>query len=187
MATEAERALAEFERAITPQRLRAMRLIHVAFPLSLVAFGVVLGAVSANAPEKAAEGAAPLARILSVANAVVFFGAWSAGGLLFNLLLSPGRIARAVEASRKSSAEACLDQLQLASLLRLICLDASACFALAVCVVLILKGILPRERGFWFNGLPACVLAAYALYTLPSVPRLRVLFLVKIARQFHRR
>jgi len=148
---------------------------------------VVLGAVSANAPEKATEGAAPLARILSVANAVVFFGAWSAGGLLFNLLLTPGRIARAVEASRKSSAEACLDQLQLASLVRLICLDASACFALAVCVVFTLKGILPRGRVYWLNGLPACLLAAYALYTLPSIPRLRVLFLVKVARQFHHR
>lgn len=187
MPADVEAALSEFERAITPQRLRTMRILHLAFPLSLVAFGVILAAVSANVPGGPAEGAAGLARTLSVANVVVFCGAWFAGGLLFNLLLSPARVARAVQASPKTSAEACLDQLQLASLLRLVCLDASACFGLAVCVVLIFNGVLPAQRTYWLNAFPAVVLAAYALYTLPSIPRLRILFLVKIARQFRGR
>ena len=184
MPANVEEALAEFQRAITPQRLRAMRLIHLAFPLSLVVFGFVLAVVASSVSGKPPTGSPQLAPALTVANIVVFCGAWAAGAVVFNALLAPGRVARAAQASAKSAAESCLDQLQKALVLRLACLDASACFGFVVCILLVLWGVLPAERIYWLNAFPAIVLAAYALYTLPSIPRLRVLFLVKIARQF---
>ena len=92
-------------------------------------------------------------------------------------LLAPGRVARSVRAPSKSAAEGCLDQLHKALVLRLACLDASACFGLAACVLLLVWGVSAARRIYWLNAFPAIVLAAYILQAvLPDALRgLRVL------------
>ena len=184
--------VADFEAALTAARLRPLQFLHAGFGLSAATLCVILVVLSATGSFSADEfrlTQLQMVKGLSVANFVLFFGCYYAGGRLFSAQFSPSRLAQAVHKDYRdpagrpiaTAAGKCVAIIRKATLIRLVSYDLAASFAFATCLLAILWGVMAAHPSYWLNGAPCLLLIGYVLLTLPTANRLRVLFLIKIA------
>jgi len=192
MESLSEVAVSDFEAALTPPRVRLLQVIHAAFGLSMVTFGLVVVALHRHGSfgSGTAPAAAPLiVQVMTGLNFVGFCTCWTLGARFFSAHLSSARLARAVRQEFRDPAgrpiadpaEKCVAIIRKASFWRLLCLDVAASFSFATCLVAVVLGVMQGRPVYWINAAPGLLLIAYLAITFPTASRLRTLFLVKIA------
>jgi hypothetical protein len=168
-------SLDDFRRVATPEAVRVLQLIHLAFlgTVSMLTFGVVLVHYM-YAPEAAADAeAVGLIRMLSLGVLMMATAIYGTVMHLYPRILLRARPADAAPATPASDpATWFLVRIRTAEILRLALLEAPALFGLVVCVLAAFNGVLHAHPVYWLNALPAVVLIAYATLNFPTLDRL---------------
>jgi hypothetical protein len=183
--------VADFEAEVTPARLRALKWVHAAFGLSVVPFGAAIAALYSqgpSSPEGPREGVFLALNWATLANLLLFCVCYHIGTRLFNAQFSRARLSDAIRQESRTEqptarpAGKCLAIIQRALVLRLACLDAAAAIGFGACLAATVLGAMRLHSIYWLNAVPCVFLPAYVALTFPSADRLRILFLIKIAR-----
>ena len=159
----------EIASAMTPTYLRPLGIIHVAISTAPVFFAAAIVFVMLTMPPVVATPSdASLIDILSMLNLVVLASAWFVGSFIFQKLLASGISSEIAGNDRTMKAEVILASLKSAMIVRLAMLEGSAVFSLTVCLLGVMRGVLPEESIYWFNLVPIAVLIGYSVSNFPS-------------------
>ena len=136
--------LAEFNTALTKERLLVQQTIHAALIAGVVLFMAVTLFLPAGDSGSGKSGL----EVLMIVNAVV---------LLNSLWMAPFLHKQTLRAAGKGDALQCLNRIQAAGISRAVVLEGSAMLGVVVCLILKLDGYTDETPLLWLNGIPAIV------------------------------
>ena len=158
-------AVADSFEADLPGYVQTLRVINGAMAAGIFFFaGVVLFEYFSKAPPTAAPSGEALIRTLSLANAVVFVGAWAASVFIY-------------KSSLKKGEGPFLRRVLTAEITRLAMREGPAFLGLVVCLLATVNGVLSAVPLYWANGLSAFAFWVFALRNLMTIEdRVRELY-----------
>lgn len=167
----------QLESAMTPDYLRALAVIHMAVSAGPVIFAVAVVFVMSNIREiTPVPQDIVLLNVLSLANLLIMASAWFVGTFIFQKLCSNWKTEENVEIAQNMRIERALGSMRNGLIVRLAMIEASAIFGTAVCLIGVMKGVLPKESIYWFNLAPLAVLFGYSITNFPSKSKIISVF-----------
>lgn len=161
----------QFSGALTEESLRVTRLLHGAIMTGPLLFLPVVLAVSfyqtGGLPPRPSDF--ELLNILSMAHVVLFFVAVSLAQFLPGLLFAPGRVGEDVESvTAETLAASCVAQQRIANVVRLVPLEGTSLFGLAVCLMGVMNRVIQVEPWYWLNAVTTGLFLSYAWSIFPT-------------------
>jgi hypothetical protein len=163
--------------ALTSAYLRPLAIIHLAVSAGPILFAVIVLFVMSTTGEVAPEAQDnSLLNVLSLANIFIMGSAWFVGTFIFQRLCSKQTSDESTETDPTLRVERVLASLRNGLMVRLVMIEGAAIFGLTVCLISIMRGVLPKESVYWFNLAPLAVLLGYSLTNFPSKSKIISIF-----------
>lgn len=163
----------EIVSAMTPSYLRPLGIIHVAISMAPIFFAAAIVFVMLTMPPLVATPSdISLIDVLSILNLVILASAWFVGSFIFQKMVASGISSEIAGNDQTLRAEVILAALKSGLIVRLAMLEGSAVFGLTVCLLGVMRGVLPGESIYWFNLVPITFLIAYSVSNFPSSGRI---------------
>jgi hypothetical protein len=162
---------AQFSDALTDESLRVTRLLHGAIMTGPLLFLLVVLAVSfyqtGGLPPRPSDF--ELLNILSAAHVVLFLVAVGLAQFLPGLLFAPDRVGEGTEsATADTLAARCVAQQRIANVVRLVPLEGTSLFGLAVCFMGVMNRAIQAEPWYWLNAVSTGLFLSYAWSIFPT-------------------
>jgi hypothetical protein len=171
---------ADFQAILTPEQIRVSQIVQAALALGVVFFGVVvvyLYTAIAPGPADEAPTALQTVQILSFGHAGLAIVLYVTVPMLENIVFSAKRFETIrARSNAPSPADACLELIRTASIIRLALYEAVAFFGLVVCILAATTQVLHTYPIYWLNMSTAVFLVVYSLTTFPNRDRLLTVF-----------
>lgn len=184
METTPSLQLSEFQKALTPQRMRAFQIIPVASLMGVTLFlGVILYVYSTHPPAEEKAGDNTLA-IMSILHAGMGCICYLVGFLVFRRLTSLKGLDflhRNVPARADLQPELpielrCVGVMSTACILRAAIFEGPVTFGLVVCLLGSINGQIHLQPVYWLNLFSSVLFAALTVWTFPTKDRLETIF-----------
>jgi hypothetical protein len=167
----------QMESAMTPEYLRALGVIHMAVSAGPIIFAVaVVFVMSVTREITPVAQDIVLMNVLSLANLLIMASAWFVGTFVFQRLCSNWRTVEEGENGQNTQVQRALGSMRNGLVVRLAMIEASAIFGIAVCLIGVMRGVLPKESMYWFNMAPLAVLFGYSITNFPSKSKIISIF-----------
>jgi F0F1-type ATP synthase membrane subunit c/vacuolar-type H+-ATPase subunit K len=167
----------QMESAMTPEYLRALGVIHMAVSAGPIIFAVaVVFVMSVTREITPVAQDIVLMNVLSLANLLIMASAWFVGTFVFQRLCSNWRTVEEGENGQNTQVQRALGSMRNGLIVRLAMIEASAIFGIAVCLIGVMRGVLPKESMYWFNMAPLAVLFGYSITNFPSKSKIISIF-----------
>jgi hypothetical protein len=163
--------------AMTPDYLRALAVIHMAVSAGPIIFAVAVVFVMSNIREMTpVPQDIVLLNILSLADLLIMASAWFVGTFIFQRLSSSWKTGKNPGNGQNPQIERALSSMRNGLIVRLAMIEASAIFGVAVCLIGVMRGVLPKESIYWFNLAPLAMLFGYSITNFPSKSKIVSIF-----------
>jgi len=182
----------EFQKALTPEKVRSFRVIHLGLGLGVFGFSLVLLYLwfVQGADQSAVPSDVDLIVIMSGVHAVLAMTLGSLSVILYKKQFRSGRLKELAAAPLRTPegeqvedpVEKCLSLIRIASILRLAMLEAVALFGLIVCTIAVVNGVLPEHSMVALNAVSPAGFLLFVLASFPTAERIGEMFRTNIAQ-----
>ncbi|MGE0707314.1 MAG: hypothetical protein AB7N76_04810 [Planctomycetota bacterium] len=170
---------------VPAEQARALAIIQLALLAGVFAYAVVVVILTRQPPAQTVvtEAALKNAQILSGANAFVALQCFGAAFFTFRMLSSPDRIRAACPKTSDAAAlaEAGLNVLRAAIIVRAALLEAPALFSLTVIFLSHGTGVLAEHSWVWLNLIPVLIFFGLSAASFVTPERLQALLRERLA------
>lgn len=170
--------LAQFQEALTPQRIRTFQIIAAVLWIGATVFlGVVLISYSASVPDQTQTNS--ILPVLTIVHAVEASFSYLAAFFIYRFCTSPGGLAflQKQNAVQGDLQVPFVGAIFTGYILSAALLEGTALFGLVVCMVGTMDGTILQSPVYWLNLFSYVVFSAFILKTFPTKPRLENIFL----------
>lgn len=176
----------QFRAAIMPEQVRSLRIMQAYLTVGLLVFAAAIVYIATRRPEIPVPTASGTQWVLraSLVHGAVFVLAWLFSDVATRTALrrayqgsmQPVSTARGGNGVTTGSAEAAMEAIRSAVVLRLALREAPALFGLGICYIAVGNGVLDAHPAVALNAGSAAAAIAFFITTLPTPERLVAVF-----------
>lgn len=160
----------EFERSISPEKLRPLQIVYAALASGVVAFAAVIGLLTEGSQPQF-SGDTEVLLLLSGIHALMAAAMYAVAPFVFRGLLT-----NIDSIAGTDLATVLIGKIMTAHIVRLAMYEGVAMFGLVICLLTVMSGAAPSHPELLLNGISTAIFLILTAATFPTIDRIGNIF-----------